>query len=211
MERKMLIAATIILTAMFAAGAMIKGSGYMYHVRDEDGISSVCVTPGETELYTIAFATGTKTADYYLLLVDLDDENERYPHVGVDGTHIEVVSLNTSINANATFAGDLSFGFLSSVSDSNSVLHTFDHISYDAFGASATRLYGDYFFHPIDCRKEETMGFQTTVHGFRSGITLPTTSVVSLETGNGDVVLYIDADAGSVSISGTIQYRIVED
>lgn len=211
MRRGILIGMAITLGLIFTMGTMIKGRNYMYHVRDEDGISSICVTPGETELYTIAFATGTKTADYYLMLVDLDDSASRYPHAPVDNTHVEIVSISTSINADATYAGDVSYGYLSHVTDFNSVMHTFDHIPYDGFGASSTRLYGDYMFHPIDCRSSETMGFQTTVGGFSSAANIPTTSVASLKTGNGDAVLYIDVDAGSVSVSGVFQYRIVAD
>ena len=207
--KRILIGMAIMFSVLFSMGAMIKGRNYMYHVRDEDGVSSVCTTPGEMELYTIAFTTAAKTADYYLILVDLDDSDNRFSHAGVDGTHVEIISIGTTINANNAFVGDVSYGYLSNVSDANAVLHTFEHIPFNAYLNIFSRLYSDFTYHPIDCRTAETMGFQTTVHGLRSGINLPTTSVASLETGNGDVVLYIDVDAGNIIMSGTIQYRIV--
>lgn len=211
MKKGILIGIAVVITTLLLMGAIQKGRGYMYSVRVEGETTSMCVTPGDWHVYTVTFGIGVKNVDYPMLLIDLDDVDENWPHKGVSAGHIHILSISTSINVNGTFAGNVSIGYLSDVTATNSRFNPVADYPFNAYLNLAVQSYKDYAFHPIGCKTTDTIGPAETLTAFQSDVFITIPSAGSIEPGNGDVVLWIDRGAGNITMSGVIQYTVVPD
>ena len=208
MKRGILIGMAIIITTLMVMGTISTGRGYMYSSRKEGSTTSMCVTPGDWEVHTVTFSIGIKNADYEMMIIDLDNEDSAWPHVGTADTHIDIISIATTANTNDTFVGSISLGFLRTVSLTNASFYQIYEERFNAYSAVVDSIYRDYASHPISCRSTEAFGPHATTYIFQSD---------EWETGPdgggylpevGDLMLEVDVGAGNIAFCGTIQYVI---
>ena len=211
MKRGILIGMAVIIAALFCSGAIIRGRNYIYSVREEGGIASACVSPGDWEVHTVFFGIGVKNVDYPMMIVDLSNASGKWPHTAAADTHINVLSLSMTVNVNEDFAGEIDIGFLSSVTDDNSILNPIDGDGYNAYMHIALRTFKDYAFRPISCRTSEYFGPSETLTNFQSDVAITGPDGATYLSGDGDLVLFIDLGAGNIAMTGVVQYVIVEN
>ena len=209
MKRGILIGMALIITALLCSGAIIRGRNYIYSVREEGGIASACVSPGDWEVNTVFFGIGVKNVDYPMMIVDLSNASGKWPHTAAEDTHIHVLSLSTTVNVNETFTGEINIGFLSSVTEDNSIMNHIDGDTYNAYMDIAIRSFKDYTFHPISCRTSEYFGLSETLTNFQSDVAITGPDGATYLSGDGDLVLFIDLGAGNIALDGVVQYVIV--
>lgn len=209
MKKGFLIGIAVVITTLLLMGAAQLGRGYMYSSRLDGPTTSMCVTPGDWKVHTVVFTIGVKNADYPMLIIDLDDDDLGWPHVGRANTHIDIISISTAVNSNDAFAGDIGLGFLSDVTVTNSTYHPISYMLYNAYdGINQPLVPRNYTYHPIDCRSTETFGLAATTTDFQSDVAITGPDGGGYTPENGDVVLFLDLGAGNVTMSGVIQYII---
>jgi len=209
MKRGIWLGMAIIITVLFVAGATEQGRGYQYSVRTDGETSSMTVSPGDWEVHTVVFTIGVKNADYPMIIIDLDDADLGWPHVGTASTHIDIISIATQISTNGAFLGDISLGFLSDVTATNSTYNPISFTLYNAYdNINQPYIPRDFSFHPIDCRTTGVFGLAATMTEFQSDVAITGPDGGGYAPGNGDVVLFVDLGAGNITMSGTIQYVI---
>ncbi len=210
MKRGILIGMAVMFILLCSMGAVELGRGYLYSARTHADTRSMCVTPGNWDVNTVIFTIGVKNADYPMIIIDLDDTDLGWPHVGTANTHIDIISVSTQISTNGTFLGDISFGFLSDVTTTDSTYQPISFSMYNAYdNINQPYIPRDYSFHPIDCRSTNVFGLAATMTEFQSDVAITGPDGGGYAPGNGDLVLFIDLGAGNITMSGTVQYVIV--
>ena len=197
----------IIITALLCSGAIIRGRNYIYSVREAGGIASACVSPGDWEVNTVFFGIGVKNADYPMMIVDLSNASGKWPHTAATNTHIHILSLSTTVNVNEDFAGQISVGFLSSVTDENSIMNPIDGDTYNAYMDIAIRSFKDFTFHPISCQTSEYFGSSETLTNFQSDVLITGPDGGTYLSGDGDLVLFIEVCANQCELEIVIYVR----
>jgi len=209
MRRGILIGMTLIVTLLLLVGATEQGRGYQNSVRTAGSTVSMCVSPGDWEVHTVVFTIGIKNVDYPMIIIDLDNDDLGWPHVGTANTHIDIISISMVTNSNDAFAGHIGLGFLSDVTATDSTYNPISYSLYNAYDGVnqplVPRNYGD---HPISCRASEVFGLAETMTDFQSDVAITGPDGGGYAPEDGDVVFFLDLGAGNVTVSGIVQYII---
>ena len=161
---------------------------------------------GYSNTQTVHLDTGSITAETAFMLIDISDTTN-WKHTETD--HVIIRSIVVQIDPDSTYLGEVDIGFLSSVDGTNG---DFNHIIDVSVRKKSDLIIQDLLF---------TGGFhcQSTTHFgpkianstlFQTDVNLAgPDGATSYPSGNGDLVMVVDRDAGAVNVSVTIIYETV--
>lgn len=156
-------------------------------------------------------------ADKYIVLVDLDKDNDDssayaiYPHSKEN--YIRLISINIDFVADSGVEGILYLGFMSDVDTTTGTLNIVKQWNIDNIITAdlATNQYYSNHINwdiPLDCTEEAVLGETITdTTSLINGATfyeINATAFTNIE--DGDLVLFIDHVANSITMSIGIQY-----
>jgi len=172
--------------------------------RKVEGEISLLVSPGSADVEFIHIDAEDISSEEAFMLVDLSDTTN-WPHSNTG--HIDILFVAINVAPDATYAGDVQLGFLSSVDATNGDFNGLFEIHMDKktepIVANLTLPFGgislekDHWFGPI---KANSTLFQTDtdLQGPDGNTSYP--------SGNGDLVLIVGRTAGEVSVGVTVGY-----
>lgn len=178
--------------------------GEMFTRVEYEGQNSKRVSLAYHPTFHVCLSVSNASGTVGYMLIDLSDTTN-WKHTNTD--HIILQGVTVDTNTDAAFVGDLWFGFLSNVDDTNGDFHRigtlhgersatvgngdFDFSSY-GFG-----LETDEWFGPTNAN-DTTWQTDVNLRGPDGGTSYP--------SGNGDFVMKLISSAGAADISVTVTY-----
>jgi len=172
--------------------------------RTVEGQTSLLVSPGSADIEFIHIDGEDVATETAFMLIDLSDTTN-WPHTNTG--HIDIVFLSGNVDPDATYAGDVSIGFLVDVDATDGDFHGLFELHMDKktepiaftlpipFGGMS--LETAHHFGPIIANS--TL-FQT------SGADIAGPNGSTFPSGTGDLVVIVGRTAGEVSVGLTIGY-----
>lgn len=173
-----------------------------------EGSNSIAVIIEYQSTFTINISLNNQSGTVGYMLIDLSDTTN-WPHTNTGHIVLKQISINS--NTNAAFVGDLLFGFLSNVDDTNGDFHQVwtlhgerssnvgsGVLDFSNFGIG---LESDEWFGPTGLNDTT---WQTDVN------LIGPTGAASFPSGAGDFVMKLVSTAGAADISVTVIYTTAE-
>lgn len=172
------------------------------------GVESQNVIDGFALTQTVHLDTGSVAVQTAFMLIDISDITN-WPHKNTD--HVVIRHLLVEVDPDAMYLGEVKIGFLSNVDATNGDFNQI--IDFDMAKKSDLAIEDLTFTGGFHCQLLTHFGpilvnstlFQTDVN--LGGPDDPST--LTYPSGDGDLVMLIERDAGTVDVSTTIIYETV--
>ena len=174
----------------------------------KEGNTSLKMVPGISDDFTVHIDVQNIGASQAFMLIDLSD-TINWPHTNTG--HFNITFVNLSIDPSTSFRGDIFFGFLSNVDETDGDLNILSSNHFDQQASNVNisivtafnHLEGNIntWFGPVDTNNDV---FQTDVN-----LQGPD-GATSYPSGDGDFVMCIDMTAGNVDVGMTFGYKTIE-
>ncbi len=168
-----------------------------------EGEESLKVVYGHKETFSIHLDADGISATTAFMLIDLSNTGT-WPHTNTDHIVLDWYSIN--VNPTTAFRGDIEFGFLSSVDDTNgdfNILHTW-HMDQQAMAIVDNF---DHSSHGIDLESSSMYGPKSSNDVlFQTDVAITGPGGATHNSGDGDMALKITRTAGSVDVAIVVGY-----
>ena len=175
---------------------------------DENGNANI-VQHAHPDSSTISFSKEGIVADQDFILIDLSDL-VNYKHKNLGLIHIESIFIITESSTIAQY--DLEFGFLDNVDSVNGDFHSILNIPASRQTGNQMRIL--YESHPnmVKCSPDFYLTSRVFADdvSFQDDLNLASTldpTTLNTPSGDGDLILMVRVDAGTVDISVNISYH----
>jgi hypothetical protein len=169
---------------------------------DSNGALNV-VSHGHTDSSTVRLDVTGLTADTRYVLVDLSDTSG-WPHSHTGYVHLDNVSIDVDPDNSAAYT--IHLAYLSEIDGTDAQRHDVESWSGKRKAAQVIRDYRSYDPNGPHCLPARTLTPVVTDTGFNTGVSLATPNG-NVTPADGDLVLFVEVDAGTIDLSIRVGYH----